>query len=269
MTEETQKLPSPIFKWFERMKDSYELSLQNTLKKFEKYNIKQQERIDSSHDTHIKHLKDINEKQSIQFNKQIERLHNDVNYYREQIEKQQKIIDTLNTRNDSMIRCMLPNKRTNNIKDIFSDDDFLTPLEDNAEYELNETSEDNPNINYDNSAEEQNEEILNTSLDDHEQNINPDELFDLAILKRSLGENTQAFLLFEQAAKLGHSKSMGAMGRSFFLGEGTEEDQCLGLAWLINAAHLKLPQAIERVKHFENSEPALYKEALERSEQLL
>lgn len=266
MTEETQKLPSPIFKWFERMKDSYEQSVQNTLKKFERYNLKQQERIDTSHDTHIKHLKDLNEKQVIQFNKQIERLHNDVNYYRDQIEKQQKTIDSLNARNDSVIRCMLPSKRANNIKDIFADDDFLTPLEDNIEYELEEAAQTETHTH---TTRPKDEESIDKQVEDIQETTNPDELFELAILKRSLGENTQAFLLFEEAAKMGHSKSMGAMGRSFFLGEGTEEDQCLGLAWLINAAHLKLPQAIERVKHFENNEPTLYQEAIEKSEQIL
>ena len=35
MSEETQKVPSQVFKWFERMKESNELSVQNTLKRFE------------------------------------------------------------------------------------------------------------------------------------------------------------------------------------------------------------------------------------------
>ena len=95
-----------------------------------------------------------------------------------------------------------------------------------------------------------------------------DDLFKQAILKREQGDIEQAFQLFEQAAKLGHAKSMGAMGRSFFLGEGTEEDHSMGLAWLIHAANQELPQAVARVKHFQESEPELYEEAFTLSEDL-
>ena len=58
------------------------------------------------------------------------------------------------------------------------------------------------------------------------------------------------------------------MGRSFFLGEGTEEDHTTGLAWLIHAANQELPQAIDRVKHFQENDPELYQQALVLTEQL-
>lgn len=269
MSEETQKVPSQVFKWFERMKESYELSVQNTLKRFESYNYQQQERIDTSHNTHIEHLKDINEKQSAQYNKQIEQLHKDVDYYRQQMDKQQSTIDELNTRYDTVLRCMLPNKRPNNIKDIFSENDFLTPIGDTIENELEVKQHNTTEIVYEKNSTSHIEPLIETSISDNSAEINQNELFDQAILARKSGETTQAFLLFEQAAKLGHVKSMGAMGRSFFLGEGTDEDPCLGLAWLINAANLEHPQAIERVKHFAENEPSLYQEAISKSEQLV
>ena len=64
------------------------------------------------------------------------------------------------------------------------------------------------------------------------------------------GDTEQAFQRSEKVAKVGHAKSMGAMGRSYFLSEGTDEDHAMGLAWLILAANKDLPQAIARVKHF-------------------
>ena len=90
----------------------------------------------------------------------------------------------------------------------------------------------------------------------------PDQLFSQAVIMRQEEENEKAFFLFEQAAKRGHSKAMGAMGRSYFLGEGIEEDQMQGLAWLINAAELNLPPAVTRVKYFQENNADLYQEAL-------
>jgi hypothetical protein len=270
MSDDTQKIQSPIFKWFERMKESYEQSIQSTLNRFESYNLKQQERIDNAHDKHIEHLKEVNKKQAAQYNMQIEQLHKDVNYYRQQLDKQQHIINEANTRYDNMLSCILPNKSSNNIKDIFSEHDFLTPIDNDIEYNIEiDKREHNTEIMHENTSSKQQPPAIDTVQEKSIKGTNQNELFDQAIQKRSLGENIEAFLLFEQSAKLGHAKSMGAMGRAFFLGEGVDENQCLGLAWLIVAANLKLPQAIDRVKHFSEEEPELYQEAMIKSEQLL
>ena len=101
------------------------------------------------------------------------------------------------------------------------------------------------------------------------ESISGDDLFEQAIAYRQTADNKQAFLLFEQAAQQGHVKAMGAMGRSFFLGEGIEENQSIGLAWLINAANQGHPQAISRSEHFQEHNPALYSEALTLSEELV
>ncbi|PKG82031.1 hypothetical protein CXF85_16020 [Colwellia sp. 75C3] len=96
----------------------------------------------------------------------------------------------------------------------------------------------------------------------------PEQLFAQAVIMRQEAESEKAFLLFEQAAKRGHSKAMGAMGRSYFLGEGIDEDQLSGLAWLINAAEQNLPPAVTRVKYFQENDADLYQEALILSAEL-
>ena len=79
---------------------------------------------------------------------------------------------------------------------------------------------------------------------------------------RENSEPAQAIALFKEAAKLGCVKSRGAIGRAYFLAEGVEEDEALGLAWLISAAELGLPQAVKRVDYFKDADEALYQQAL-------
>ncbi|REL35310.1 sel1 repeat family protein [Thalassotalea euphylliae] len=88
-----------------------------------------------------------------------------------------------------------------------------------------------------------------------------DKLYNEAMANRDSQEFEQAIALFKEAAKFGCVKSRGAIGRAYFLAEGVEEDQTLGLAWLISAADLGLPQAIKRVEYFQESDPELYIEA--------
>ncbi|WP_448556633.1 hypothetical protein [Thalassotalea montiporae] len=88
-----------------------------------------------------------------------------------------------------------------------------------------------------------------------------DKLYNEAMANRDNQEFEQAIALFKEAAKFGCVKSRGAIGRAYFLAEGVDEDQTLGLAWLISAADLGLPQAIKRVEYFQESDPELYIEA--------
>jgi len=269
MSQESQKVPSQVFRWFEKMKNNYEQSVQGVLQRFEQYSHSQQLRIDHANQSNIDNLKHSHQKLISLQNDQINQLSHDVKYYKEQMAKQQQTIEQLNGRYDAVMSCLLTEKRKDiDIRDIFSDDDFVK----------NEPSEFIENI------EDTDMSVTTSESDIYTEHINTDEeksiihniesaqldfdLFDQAILKREQGYIEQAFQLFEQAAKLGHAKSMGAMGRSFFLGEGTEEDHSMGLAWLIHAANQDLPQAITRVKHFQESEPELYEEALTLSESL-
>jgi TPR repeat protein len=268
MSEDNQKVPSQIFRWFEKMKSNYEQSVQGVLQRFEQYSQSQQLRIDHANQSHIDNLKQSHQINLDQQSAQIKQLSDDISYYKEQISGQQQTIAQLNSRYDEVMRCLLSDQRKDSdIKDVFSDDHIRN--------ETSELIEDlNVSINSaifdehsDHSSENETKEFLQeesvTSL-----NQCDEDLFGQAMLKRELGEDKRAFQLFEQAAKLGHAKAMGAMGRSFFLGEGTEEDHLIGLAWLIHAANKALPQAITRVKHFQENDPQLYQNALLLTKQL-
>jgi hypothetical protein len=282
-----------MFSWFKKSKNNNEENIQIELSRFEQYNERQQSRLDEANQALITSLNQAQINQSSLQNDQIERLKKDVEYYRQQITKQQSTIEELSGRYDAVMGCLLEEKRKD-IKDIFSDDDFIRiqPSELISEHVSNEKTD--PQQTQINNSEEisisvnTSENATESAIVSNEASVTnttsttnktkeaevkvpfkeDDLLFDQAILQRKTGDSEQAFLLFEQAAKQGHIKAMGAMGRSFFLGEGTPEDHSLGLAWLINAANHNLPQALNRVKHFQESDPELYKEALELSEKL-
>ena len=272
MSQESQKVPSQVFRWFEKMKSNYEQSVQGVLQRFEQYSHSQQLRIDHANQSNIDNLKQSHQKLLSLQNDQINQLSHDVKYYKEQMAKQQQTIEQLNGRYDAVMSCLLTEKRKDiDIRDIFSDDDFVKNepsefIESIEDTDMSTTTSESDIYTKHINANEENSIIHDDGSVPFEQC--DDDLFDQAILKREQGDIEQAFQLFEQAAKLGHAKSMGAMGRSFFLGEGTEEDHSMGLAWLIHAANQELPQAVARVKHFQESEPELYEEALTLSEDL-
>jgi TPR repeat protein len=277
MSQESQKVPSQVFRWFEKMKSNYEQNVQSVLQRFEQYSHSQQLRIDHANQSNIDNLKQSHQKLLSLQNDQINQLSHDVKYYKEEMAKQQQTIEQLNGRYDTVMSCLLTEKRKDiDIRDIFSDDDFVKskPSECIESIESIESIEES-NISNTASDEIYDEHATQNEDDSiiHDDTITPlaqcdDDLFEQAILEREQGDIEQAFQLFEQAAKLGHAKSMGAMGRSFFLGEGIEEDHSIGLAWLIHAAKQDLPQAVARVKHFQESDPDLYQEALNLAEHL-
>jgi len=267
MSAENLKVPSQIFRWFERMKNNYEQSVQVVLKRFENYHEKQQQHIDQSNKAHINSLNQAHLNLSAIQNNQIEQLQNDVQYYRQQLSKQQAINEQLNSRYDAIMGGLLTEKRKDiSIKEIFTENDFI----EEQSTELLTKSEDHESNNNSSTSEENNEQHFSQCVpsQDNLDTENGEQLFDQAILQRQIGESEQAFVLFKQAAKQGHIKAMGAMGRSILLGEGKQEDQYIGVAWLINAANHNLSQAIDRVKHFQENDPELYLEALELTDQL-
>lgn len=95
-----------------------------------------------------------------------------------------------------------------------------------------------------------------------------DESFSQAVSYREQGNHTLAFTLFTQAAQANHLKAMGSLGRAYFLAEGTDENQPLGLAWLIQAANKNLPQAINRVEKYKLENEDLYEQAKTLSDML-
>ena len=96
----------------------------------------------------------------------------------------------------------------------------------------------------------------------------PDDVFSQAITYRQQGEHKRAFTLFTKAAQKNHLKAMGALGRAYFLAEGTDRNPPLGLAWLIQAANKNLPQAISRVEKYKSDDERLYQQAKILSENL-
>jgi len=266
MSQDSQKVPSQVFRWFEKMKNNYEQSVQGVLQRFEQYSQSQQVRIDQSNQSHIDNLKQVHQQSIDQQNSQISQLSHDINYYKEQIEKQQQTIEQLNGRYDTVMSCLLSEKKKDiNIKDIFSDEKFV---EEPSKFIENIEKENQVHLAVNDDISQQIEEAIPNTQGETVSSTDDNELFDQAVIKRQSGEIEQAFQLFEQGAKLGHAKSMGAMGRSFFLGEGTEVDHSIGLAWLIHAANQDLPQAVGRVKHFQENDPELYEQALVLADQL-
>ncbi len=324
MSDENNKVSIKVFHWFEKMKNNYDENVQGMLKRFEQYNDKQQTRVDQSHLDHISHLKDAHQNQIKQQDKHLAQCKDDIDYYKQQIAEQQQLIAQLNNRYDAVVGCLIEQKHQKaDIKDIFSDQDFVTSdnserLESNHDKTESYSKDSIAEVNVDSPVESEEiekfespieanieakekdpiqiepvtEELTPIIIEQTVQNatlendpvekvsektetstklksIDGDELFEQAIAYRQLANNEQAFLLFEQAAQQGHVKAMGAMGRSFFLGEGIEENQSIGLAWLINAANQGHPQAIARSEHFQEHNPELYSEALTLSEELV
>ena len=110
MPEDNQKVPSQIFRWFEKMKSNYEQNVQSVLQRFEEYSHSQQLRIDQANQSTIDNLKLSHQKHLNQQNTQIRQLTDDVSYYKAQIANQQKIIEQLNSRYDGVMSCLLTEK---------------------------------------------------------------------------------------------------------------------------------------------------------------
>ena len=111
MSQENQKVPSQVFRWFEKMKSNYEQSVQGVLQRFEQYSHSQQLRIDHANQSNIENLKQSQQKLLSLQNDQINQLNDDVKYYKEQMAKQQQMIEQLNGRYDAVMSCLLTEKR--------------------------------------------------------------------------------------------------------------------------------------------------------------
>lgn len=270
MPDENLKVPSQVFRWFEKMKDNYESSVQTVLRQFELFTTAQQERVDNANHEHISNLKSMHNEQHQQNKDTISDLKNDIEYYKKQVMQQQQSIEQLNTRYDAMMSCLLTEKRKDiDIKEIFSENDFIqnsnthkTSDFNNLNQELtHETPHDENHF-----TEEVTENTTEFDLQHYDEN---DNVFEQALMHRNRDEQEVAFPLFQQAALNGHVKAMGAMGRAYFLAEGIDENQTLGLAWLINAAEQKLPQAISRVEQLKQQKPELYLQAFKIADNLI
>lgn len=258
MSDNNLKVPSQVFLWFEKMKNNYENSVQVVLRQFESFTATQQARVDNANNENINNLKLMHSEQNQQNKDTISHLKNDIEYYKKQLTKQQETIEKLNARYDATMGYLLTDTRKNiKIKDIFNKDDLAISKQDFI---------DNPSSDENSFAKKIAKDITEIGFDNYGKN---DDIFEQAMLYRHKNQLELAFSLFQQAAQNGHVKSMGAMGRAYFLNEGVDEDEILGLAWLINAAEQKLPQAISRVEQLKEQKPEIYFQAIKIANDLI
>ena len=279
MSAENVKAPSQVFRWFEKMKSNYEQSIKTVLSRFEQYNEKQQARLDASHLEHINNLKDSHLQLQNQQQSTIARLEADIAHYKQQVAQQQQTIEQLNNRYDAVITTFLQNKQnTDDVLDIAAETTH-PDIPQNTIVDMTVASTANEDNNTRHKSEASNHvEITATepvnqetaSVENtEEESIKRDQLYEQALLHREEAQFEESIPLFSQAAELGCAKSMGALGRAFFLAEGVEQDPIKGLAWLVLAANKGLPQAIDKVSMYKSSEPEMYQDALAMSESML
>lgn len=255
MSDSGLKVPSQVFRWFEKMKANYENSVQATLKHFENYSNQQQDRLDKSHQETITNLKENHAAHLAQSNQVIDDLKQDINYYKQQIAQQQLAIEKLNNRYDKAMDCLLNNtSQPQNIKEIYNAEDKIQAdhifISDNS-VSIVEV----PENEY--ASQTETSEITEESTP----NLIDEELYLQGLSERKSGDFDAAIQHFNHAAELGCAKSMGALARAYFTAEGVEEDQLVGLCWLIKAAISGLPQAINKLDSYKLEQPELYDQA--------
>lgn len=255
MSDSGLKVPSQVFRWFEKMKANYENSVQATLKHFENYSNQQQDRLDKSHQETITNLKENHAAHLAQSNQVIDDLKQDINYYKQQIAQQQLVIEKLNNRYDKAMDCLLNNtSQPQNIKEIYNAEDKIQAdhifISDNSVsiVEVPENEYASPT-----ETSEITEESTPKLIDE--------ELYLQGLSERKSGDFDAAIQHFNHAAELGCAKSMGALARAYFTAEGVEEDQLVGLCWLIKASNSGLPQAINKLDSYKLEQPELYDQA--------
>jgi hypothetical protein len=274
MSDDSKKVPSQVFRWFERMKNNYEHNIQSVLQQFELFSANQQNRLDKSNDEHIANLKQLHQAQ-IELNKNnTDRLHAEIDFYKQQISSQQTTIEQLNQRYDTVLTCLFAdNQKKLNIKDVYPE-----PRADHrVEQRVEQSTEQGQQQGSEQNAQQADAELINAPLQQTTTTDQPpaqseqsnDLLFEQAMQMRQSGEVELAFESFNQLAQKGYAKAMGSLGRCYFIAEGIEQDHAMGLAWLIHAARLGLPQAISRVEQLQQTDPELYSEALALSTGLL
>lgn len=253
MSDNKVKAPSQVFKWFEKMKENYDKNILAIIQRFEQSNSQQQSRLDAAHSKHINILQENHVNQISQLNSQIDKKEQEIAYFKQQLASQQQTIVQLTNKYDNVIfELVTSSKNSSNYKEVFNDD--IINIESNVS-DIADKNVKSDDIVLDTLINDTGS--LSSSYDDE-----IERLYQQALAMREHNDKAQAFLVFKKAATFGHVQAMGALGRAYFLAEGVEEAPVLGLAWLINAANLGLPQAIKRVEHFKLNEEKLYQEAI-------
>jgi TPR repeat protein len=68
--------------------------------------------------------------------------------------------------------------------------------------------------------------------------------FDEALTLRNDGNHKAAFLIFKEAAELGHEGAMSLLGTSYLLGEGTPENGKQAVFWLSKSVELGYEESV-------------------------
>jgi TPR repeat protein len=275
------KVPSQIFRWFEKMKSNYEQGIERVLNKAESQYQQQQAQLAQLHQQRIDDLKQAHQQQ-------IQQLQQQISDYQHQIAHQQQTIAQLNGRYDALLSCFV--QQNNDIKDIdpseFAsnephehDTDFAkvlaNSLNDSSTSDATDTS--NEQTEEENRALEDSEDAIDAESDSQKSEHNTttvdpfsstDALVDYAIQLRQDGDYDNALLHFQLAAEQQHPVAMGAIGRAYFKGEGVMVDPIKGLAWLIKAAERGLAPAIAKVQQYQQQQPELYRQAQQQASEL-
>lgn len=265
MPEGNSKTPSLIFKWFEKMKLGYENNILAIMKRFEESNRQQQIRLDKAQNRHLNMMQENHVNQVKQYNALIAQQHSEISYFKQQIAQQQQTISQLNNRYDTLVIELLAYQQQKiPLKDIFADNNIIGSDQSTKSANTSPHKENNSNLHTSNIPKNNEHKHNQKSTQKSLRNENStDTIYLKALAMRDAGNKQQAFIIFKKAAYLGHVLAMGAMGRAYFLAEGVKENPVKGLAWLINAADLQLPQALNRIEFYKNNEPELYQEAKE------
>ena len=261
MPDDNSKIPGQIFRWFEKMKGNYEKNLASMMERFERNVDKQNIRIDNQNLAHIEGLKGSYNQQLNDKNQTIEHLNSEIYFYKQQLSKQQEMLEQLNGRYDAVMHTLLSEKKqTSDFKEFMSGEHKETDAE---------TASVNTESSYQEPIKHEPLNRIDINLDVKSENNNIENkatLYDTAMDLRRNGDQENAFILFEKAARFGDIKSMGALARAYFLNEGVDENQLLGLSWLITAAKLNYEPAIKKCEDFKQSSPELYEESLALAE---
>ncbi|WP_017445099.1 tetratricopeptide repeat protein [Gayadomonas joobiniege] len=232
---EKERVPATLFKWFDELRRTYEASINAMFNRVETLKQAHTDELKQQYDAQLKHLQS-----------HIKKLEQDAQFYQQQLSEQQQTIKQLNERYDTVMHALASQHRA----PLPSKD--ITPVADKIESMQVPTADktDKPKI-----------QAANTQLaQDIQKALNH------ALKSREQQDYISAADYFEQAALLGCTQAMGALGRAYFIAEGVAKDIEKGLAWLLLAAEHGFVPAQQKLPPLQNKYPQAYQDALEQVE---
>ncbi len=238
---EKEKIPGTVFKWFDELRRAYEVSMNTMFKRVEKVKDQHIQDMQAQYEKRLAELSNAHISETKALGRHIAKLENDSLFYQNQIVAQQQTISQLNNRYDAVVLA-LRNKNDEHLTQTFEKD--ITP--DNSQIE---------------EAQQANQESSKNT-----QEITADQIVQHAYLMRSKKEFEKAAKLLTRAALLGHCQAMGALGRSYFIGEGVEANQEQAIAWLHVASEYGFSPADKKLDLMQIKFPEQYSKGLKLAE---